>query len=241
LVDLLTQIQESRRVLIQQLIDSQQSDGGWATDERSDRGMAPRAGGNAATTAIVLRALAGAGYRAGLPVMDRAIGLLRRQQKPNGRWDRPSAASSMDATTTVATSLGSTANALAALIEAGSTAKDKTCHAAIHWLTAHEQPGGGWGERDRLASKHLAGEGPRSMVTTAVVVEGLLAAGCGHLDAVSRGVDYLLQAETPDDRADVTVLNAICRWARDENNKDRDRRQPKAPSLRVAAPEPATA
>jgi len=70
---------------------------------------------------------------------------------------------------------------------------------AVEWFKHHQNSDGGWGES--IASydePKLKGEGESTKSQTAWALMGLLAANQGHSQAVRRGVQYLLDTQTPD-------------------------------------------
>jgi squalene-hopene/tetraprenyl-beta-curcumene cyclase len=80
---------------------------------------------------------------------------------------------------------------------------DPAIVAAVNWIIAHQQPGGGWGESaDSYADPHLRGQGPTTASQTAWALLGLLAAGQQDHPAVARGIRYLIDAQQEDGRWD---------------------------------------
>jgi squalene-hopene/tetraprenyl-beta-curcumene cyclase len=76
---------------------------------------------------------------------------------------------------------------------------DPTVAAGVHWLLAHQQPSGAWGESaDSYAEPSLCGQGPPTASQTAWALLGLLAAGQAPHPAVARGIHYLVRTQQDD-------------------------------------------
>jgi squalene-hopene/tetraprenyl-beta-curcumene cyclase len=78
---------------------------------------------------------------------------------------------------------------------------------AVAWLTARQNPDGGWGET--IASyddEQLAGIGESTPSQTAWAILGLLAGEDDVSAAVRRGVDYLLERQRPDGQWDEVLF-----------------------------------
>jgi squalene-hopene/tetraprenyl-beta-curcumene cyclase len=68
---------------------------------------------------------------------------------------------------------------------------------AVQWLVAHQNADGGWGETCRSYEEPtLRGTGTSTASQTAWTLMGLLAAGEGHHQAVTRGINFLLRTQT---------------------------------------------
>jgi squalene-hopene/tetraprenyl-beta-curcumene cyclase len=88
---------------------------------------------------------------------------------------------------------------LAGLAAVGVPAGDDMMARGAHWLLAHQQPSGGWGESpESYARPHLRGQGPVTASQTAWALLGLMAAGKHHHPAVARGIRWLLETQQAD-------------------------------------------
>ena len=68
---------------------------------------------------------------------------------------------------------------------------------AVQWLVAHQNADGGWGETCRSYEEPtLRGTGTSTASQTAWALMGLLAAGEGHHEAVTHGINFLLRTQT---------------------------------------------
>ena len=68
---------------------------------------------------------------------------------------------------------------------------------AVQWLVAHQNADGGWGETCRSYEEPtLRGTGTSTASQTAWALMGLLAAGEGYHEAVTRGINFLLRTQT---------------------------------------------
>jgi squalene-hopene/tetraprenyl-beta-curcumene cyclase len=81
---------------------------------------------------------------------------------------------------------------------------------AAHWLRSIQNADGGWGEGGDSYKLDYRGyeQAPSTASQTAWALLGLMATGCEHTEAVSRGVAYLLRTQNSDglwDEARVTA------------------------------------
>lgn len=68
---------------------------------------------------------------------------------------------------------------------------------AVQWLVAHQNADGGWGETCRSYEEPtLRGTGTSTASQTAWALMGLLAAGEGHHESVTHGINFLLRTQT---------------------------------------------
>jgi squalene-hopene/tetraprenyl-beta-curcumene cyclase len=78
-------------------------------------------------------------------------------------------------------------------------ADDPAVTAGAHWLLAHQQSEGGWGESpDTYERPDLRGQGTPTASQTAWAVLGLLAAGMEDHPATLRGIRYLIGEQCSD-------------------------------------------
>jgi squalene-hopene/tetraprenyl-beta-curcumene cyclase len=182
------------------LLAMQNDDGGWGAFDRNNNRQflcyIPFADHNAMIdpstpdlSARVLEALGGLGQRVGDAVVDRAVAYLRRSQEPDGSWYGRWGVNYIYGTW----------QALAGLAAVGVADDDPAVAAGAHWLLAHQQPSGAWGESaDSYAEPSLRGQGPPTASQTAWALLGLLAAGRARHPAVGRGIGYLVRAQQDD-------------------------------------------
>ncbi len=89
--------------------------------------------------------------------------------------------------------------ALVGLTAVGVPTSDRRVQAAANWLKKTQQSNGGWGETpESYDNPKLRGQGPVTASQTAWAIMGLLAAGEAESEAVSRGIDYLLETQNED-------------------------------------------
>lgn len=182
------------------LLAMQNTDGGWAA---FDRGInrevltkVPFADHNAMLdpscpdiTGRVLEALGHHGYRAGEPMVDRALAYLERTQEKSGAWIGRWGVNYIYGTWQV----------LVGLRRIGYDMRRPMVRRAVAWLKQVQQAGGGWGETCRsYDDPSLAGQGTPTASQTAWALLGLLAAGEANSAAVRGGVRYLLATQRPD-------------------------------------------
>ena len=80
---------------------------------------------------------------------------------------------------------------------------------AADWLESVQQPCGGWGETCRSYDEPaLMGTGSPSASQTAWATLGLIAAGRASGEAASRGIQYLLETQSPDGSWDEASFTA---------------------------------
>jgi squalene-hopene/tetraprenyl-beta-curcumene cyclase len=78
---------------------------------------------------------------------------------------------------------------------------------AVHWLKAHQNPDGGWGETAAsYEDERLAGRGESTASQTAWAILGLLAGEERIGDEILRGADYLLDRQRRDGEWDETLF-----------------------------------
>jgi squalene-hopene/tetraprenyl-beta-curcumene cyclase len=169
--------------LLDQLWQAQRSDGSWpATANRSATGAAD-------VTAAVLQALGAWGYRLTHPAVERAVDWLRREQQGDGSWDSHTGVRFVHGTSSV----------VGGLAAVGLSNTDPAILAGVNWLLAQQLPTGGWGEvaeptgPDPWRPKESA-----SASQTAWALSALVAAGQHQLDAVARGIRFLLETQEED-------------------------------------------
>ncbi len=164
------------------LCQIQQTDGRWAT-ENSDE----QAGSGRDVTGSVLAAMAARGLRCGTPTADRAVDFLNRKQRVDGGW------SDLGGTSTV----NATWQALLGLAAVGAPANCETIRGALNWLFAQQQADGSW---DPLSDDDREGPSAKSnrCVSTSGVLLACVAAGKADHLAVTRGIEFLIDAQCDD-------------------------------------------
>jgi squalene-hopene/tetraprenyl-beta-curcumene cyclase len=165
-------------LLKEELFRRQRPNGTWSDGPGSD---------DIVTTAAALKSLIGMDLATPRDALARAAPWLRSKQRPDGSW--PAAEN--------AGAIRVTAQVLQALIALADDPADEAVAAAAAWLVSHQQPDGGWGDA-AFGSGGMAGEGTSTASDTADALLGLMAAGQGRSEAVSRGVDFLLAQQSAD-------------------------------------------
>ncbi len=140
-------------------------------------------------TGRVLEMMAAVGYRADHPVARRAIAWLKKAQDADGSWWGRWGVNH----------IYGTFSALAGLRAIGVDVSEPWIRRAVQWLKDLQNPDGGWGESP-LSDKDRAwhGRGDSTASRTAWAVIGLLAGEDAISDAVTRGVDWLLERQNED-------------------------------------------
>jgi squalene-hopene/tetraprenyl-beta-curcumene cyclase len=182
------------------MLAMQNDDGGWGAFDRNNHREflchVPFADHNAMIdpstpdlAGRVLEALGKLGRRLGDPAVDRAVAYVRSAQQADGSWFGRWGVNYIYGTW----------QAIAGLAAVGVPADDATIAAGTHWLLAHQQIGGGWGESPETYERpELGGRGDPTASQTAWALLGLLAAGLERQPAVARGIQYLLRTQRGD-------------------------------------------
>jgi squalene-hopene/tetraprenyl-beta-curcumene cyclase len=120
---------------------------------------------------------------------ERVVAYLRRTQRPDGSWYGRWGMNYIYGTWSV----------LCALNAAGFAPEAPEMRKAVEWLTAIQNPDGGWGEdgSSYRLDYHGYEAAPSTASQTAWALLGLMAAGAIDHPAVARGIKYL--ADTQDD------------------------------------------
>jgi squalene-hopene/tetraprenyl-beta-curcumene cyclase len=173
------------KLLVRQLIEQQDADGGW--------GVASGSRSVPDATAAVLEAISRFGPRAhGMShVVTRGVNFLRRTQRADGRWD----------SATGVRYVHGTSLAVRGLLAAGVASEDDTVAAGINWLIVHQHPSGGWGETVLAGNNGDRGEfaaGPATASQTAWALFALVAAGRANSEAARRAIHFLLETQDQD-------------------------------------------
>jgi squalene-hopene/tetraprenyl-beta-curcumene cyclase len=185
---------------LQWMLAMQNRDGGWgAFDRNNDRQFlcyVPFADHNAMIdpstpdlTGHVLSALGELGLRVGDPAVDRAVAYLRKNQEANGSWFGRWGVNYIYGTGEV----------LGGLAAVGVSKGDPMMTRGANWLLCCQQADGGWGESaDSYEKDAPAGEEPSTASQTAWAVLGLISAGLESHEAVTQGIQFLVDRQTPD-------------------------------------------
>ncbi|MBI1886262.1 MAG: squalene--hopene cyclase [Chloroflexi bacterium] len=144
-------------------------------------------------TAHIVEMLGRLGYRADFPPLRRALAYLRREQEADGAWWGRWGVNYIYGTGAV----------LPALEAVGEDMSQPYVRAAVRWLLRRQNEDGGWGEScDSYADPALRGQGPSTASQTAWALLALLSAaspnGDGIMEAVTRGVAYLVERQEED-------------------------------------------
>ncbi len=140
-------------------------------------------------TGRVLEMMAEVGYTAAHPVARRAIAWLKHDQKPDGSWWGRWGVCY----------IYGTFSALSGLRAIGLNVTEPWIRRAVEWLKSVQNPDGGWGETcaaDRDPA--LKGKGRSTASQTAWAVIGLLAGEDELSESLIRGVQWLLEHQTPE-------------------------------------------
>jgi squalene-hopene/tetraprenyl-beta-curcumene cyclase len=154
---------------------------------------------SADVTGQVLAAAAGRGFGLGLGRVRRGAEFLRRSQDADGSWSGRWGVNALHGTWLAVTGL----------LAAGEDPRAAHVQRAVAWLAGRQNPDGGWGERTssyESAAQRGTGESTPSQTAWALTTV-LAAAGAAH-PAVSRGVEYLLDAQRADGGWDETAFTA---------------------------------
>ena len=182
------------------LLAMQNDDGGWGAFDRNNNRQflcyVPFADHNAMIdpstpdlTGRVLEALGALGYRVGHPAVDRAVAYLRKTQEADGSWFGRWGVNYIYGAW----------QSLVGLTAVGVAKDDPAVVTGAHWLLAHQQPCGGWGETPKsYDDPRLRGQGSPTASQTAWAVMGLLAAGMEEHPAVTRGIQFLVGRQQSD-------------------------------------------
>ncbi len=180
------------------MLGMQNDDGGWASFDRgNDKDWlthVPFADHNAmidpSTADITSRVLESlstlGGWDASHPVVQRAIGFLKRDQSTDGAWYGRWGVNYIYGTWQVLRGLGAIGEKMDAVY----------VRRAVRWFTDHQNADGGWGES--IASyddPSQRGRGASTPSQTAWAIMGLCAAGEASAPAVRRGVAWLLDRQ----------------------------------------------
>jgi squalene-hopene/tetraprenyl-beta-curcumene cyclase len=182
------------------LLSMQNRDGGWAAfDVDIDNQVltkVPFADHNAMLdpscadiTARVIELLGTLGYRADHPAIARGLHYLWRSQEPQGCWYGRWGVNYIYGTWQV----------LQGLKAIDFPMNHPALTRAANWLESVQQSSGGWGETCQSYDEpELMGIGTPTASQTAWATLGLIAAGRASSEAVRRGIQFLLQTQSPD-------------------------------------------
>ncbi|MGA2702108.1 MAG: squalene--hopene cyclase [Isosphaeraceae bacterium] len=182
------------------LLSMQNRDGGWAAfDIDIDNQVltkVPFADHNAMLdpscadiTARIIELLGTLGYHVDHPAIARGLEYLWKTQEPQGCWYGRWGVNYIYGTWQV----------LQGVKAIGYPMNHHALVKAADWLESVQQPCGGWGETCRSYDEpELMGTGSPSASQTAWATLGLIAAGRASGEAASRGIQYLLETQSPD-------------------------------------------
>jgi squalene-hopene/tetraprenyl-beta-curcumene cyclase len=141
-------------------------------------------------TARCLSMLAQLGETRASPAVKRALAYLRKTQLPDGSWYGRWGMNYIYGTWSV----------LCALNAGGADPHSAEIRKAVEWLTAIQNPDGGWGEDATSYKLDYRGyeSAPSTASQTAWALLGLMAAGEVNRPAVQSGIDYLLRHQGED-------------------------------------------
>lgn len=182
------------------ILAMQGSDGGWGAFERNNNktilNNIPYADHGAVLdpstadlTGRVLELLGRFGHSRKNPAVRRAVRFLKKHQEDDGCWYGRWGVNYVYGTHLVLQGLASVKEDMnAPYVRRG-----------VRWLLDHQNEDGGWGEScASYENPALRGQGPSTPSQTAWALMGLMAAGeTGH-PAVRRGIDFLLDRQTPE-------------------------------------------
>jgi squalene-hopene/tetraprenyl-beta-curcumene cyclase len=118
-----------------------------------------------------------------------ALAWLRAEQEPGGSWFGRWGANHVYGT----------GAAVPALVAGGVRRDDPSVARAVTWLERHQNDDGGWGEDLRSYDDPRAvGHGTSTASQTAWALLALLAAGRSDSEPVRRGIEFLVDTQTPD-------------------------------------------
>jgi len=193
------------------IIGMQSSDGGWGAFDPENThyhlNYIPFADHGALldpptvdVTARCLSMLAQLGYERDHPVVEKAIGFLKREQEEDGSWYGRWGVNYVYGTW----------SALSALNAVGEDMQAPYIRKAVDYLLSFQRPDGGWGEDCATYWRARRGEAKASTPSqTAWALLGLMAAGEIEHAAVARGVDYLKGAPRTGPRWDEEYWTGI--------------------------------
>ncbi len=191
---------ESVQRAIDWIFSMQCRGGGWASFDKDNDRMVfqyiPFADHNAMLdpptvdiTGRILEMLATYGYDKEHPLVQKALGFVRREQEADGSWFGRWGVNYIYGTMLV----------LRGLEAMGIDEHEPYIQQAAEWLRMMQNADGGWGETcDSYDDSSTKGVGPSTPSQTAWAVMGLLAANDTRSDSVARGIAYLLRTQKRD-------------------------------------------
>jgi squalene-hopene/tetraprenyl-beta-curcumene cyclase len=140
-------------------------------------------------TGQALELMGASGYGSEFGRARTAVDFVRRAQRADGAWAGRWGVNCLWGTWTV----------LAGLAAIGEDLRAPHVRRAVEWLSARQNPDGGWGETPAsYDADGLAGRGESTPSQTAWAVMALLAADGPRGEAVARGVDWLVRTQDAD-------------------------------------------
>ena len=181
-------------------LSMQNGDGGWAAFDRgNDRQRltrVPFADHNAMIdpstadlTARAIEALVDLGFGGEYPAVRRGVEFLRASQEADGSWYGRWGCNY----------LYGTSLSLSALSRSGTPSDAPEVRRAVLWLESVQNGDGGWGETPATyEDPSQKGLGESTASQTAWALLGLIASGGAHSESVERGIQFLLDTQSPD-------------------------------------------
>jgi len=179
------------------LLSMQSKNGGWAAfDQDNDKEIlneVPFADHKALldpptvdVSSRILWCLGKLGFKRDHPSVQRALAFVKSRQEPDGCWWGRWGVNYIYGTFL----------ALNGLKHIGEDMSQPFISKAVHWLTAHQNEDGGWGETcESYANPELRGQGVSTASQTAWAILGLVAANEACNPVAKKGVDFLLQRQ----------------------------------------------
>ncbi len=156
-------------------------------------------------TGRMLETLAAYGYTQDDARVRRAIEFIYSQQEPDGSWFGRWGVNYIYGTFLV----------VRGLTIMGIDPASPRIQRAADWIRSVQRADGGWGETCvTYDDPAMRGNGPATPSQTAWAVLALLAAGDAGSESLTRGVDWLLQAQRPDGSWDESTGTGVARQAR---------------------------
>jgi squalene-hopene/tetraprenyl-beta-curcumene cyclase len=181
-------VQTAINQALDQLLASQNRDGGWGPNLCPTR---LKAKSDCIVTAKVIETIYNLDRDDAKPLFERGLTYLRAAQHADGSW----------ADSDGCQKIMGTSQAIRALLAAGAAPDDDAVAAGVNWLLVEQQANGGWYEPSFDAEANENGPSARrktSASQSACAILALVAAGRADAQATRRGIDYLLNSQDHD-------------------------------------------